>query len=64
MGSPARTRWRPTRAGILNVYQYEDETLHFADGRLLLRGVNCSGKSTAMNRTHRSVHFAPVELAC
>ena len=49
MSSPTRTRWRPTRAGILNVYQYEDETLHFADGRLLLRGVNGSGKSTAMN---------------
>ncbi|MGH3843922.1 MAG: hypothetical protein ACRDS0_21110, partial [Pseudonocardiaceae bacterium] len=42
-------RWRPSRAGILNVYQYEDETLHFAGGRLLLRGVNGSGKSTAMN---------------
>jgi len=42
-------RWRPSRAGILNVYQYEDETLHFADGRLLLRGVNGSSKSTAMN---------------
>lgn len=45
----APARWRPARAGILNVYQYEDETLHFADGRLLLRGVNGSGKSTAMN---------------
>jgi hypothetical protein len=42
-------RWSPSRAGILNVYQYEDETLHFAGGRLLLRGVNGSGKSTAMN---------------
>ncbi len=49
MGSAEQVRWRPARAGILNVYQYEDETLHFADGRLLLRGVNGSGKSTAMN---------------
>lgn len=49
MAARAPDRWRPTRAGILNVYQYEDETLHFADGRLLLRGVNGSGKSTAMN---------------
>lgn len=49
MRSPAPRRWRPARAGILNVYQYEDETLHFADGRLLLRGVNGSGKSTAMS---------------
>ena len=49
MTTAGPARWQPTRAGILNVYQYEDETLHFADGRLLLRGVNGSGKSTAMN---------------
>jgi uncharacterized protein (TIGR02680 family) len=42
-------RWTLTRAGITNVYQYGDEVLHFAGGRLLLRGVNGSGKSTAMN---------------
>lgn len=42
-------RWRLHRAGIVNVYQYEDEVLHFVGGRLLLRGVNGSGKSTAMN---------------
>jgi uncharacterized protein (TIGR02680 family) len=42
-------RWVLNRAGILNVYQYGDETLHFGGGRLLLRGVNGSGKSTAMN---------------
>jgi hypothetical protein len=42
-------RWVLNRAGILNVYQYGDEVLHFAGGRLLLRGVNGSGKSTAMN---------------
>jgi len=46
--SPAQ-RWKLSRAGILNVYQYGNETLHFAGGRLLLRGVNGSGKSTAMN---------------
>jgi energy-coupling factor transporter ATP-binding protein EcfA2 len=42
-------RWVLSRAGIVNVYQYGDEILHFAGGRLLLRGVNGSGKSTAMN---------------
>ncbi|WP_433800782.1 SbcC/MukB-like Walker B domain-containing protein [Actinomycetospora sp. CA-084318] len=47
MDSPAR--WQPSRAGILNVYQYQDEVLEFGGGRLLLRGVNGSGKSTAMN---------------
>ena len=45
----ARGRWRLHRAGIVNVYQYENEVLHFGGGRLLLRGVNGSGKSTAMN---------------
>ncbi|HEY2225916.1 TIGR02680 family protein [Actinomycetospora sp.] len=50
MAQTERTRrWRPSRAGILNVYQYQDEVLDFAGGRLLLRGVNGSGKSTAMN---------------
>jgi len=42
-------RWRLNRAGIVNVYQYENDVLHFGGGRLLLRGVNGSGKSTAMN---------------
>ena len=45
----ARDRWRLNRAGIVNVYQYENEVLDFGGGRLLLRGVNGSGKSTAMN---------------
>lgn len=42
-------RWQLNRAGILNVYQYGDDEFEFAGGRLLLRGVNGSGKSTAMN---------------
>lgn len=42
-------RWMLNRAGIVNVYQYADEVLRFGGGRLLLRGVNGSGKSTAMN---------------
>ena len=45
----AACRWRLNRAGIVNVYQYGNEVLNFAGGRLLLRGVNGSGKSTAMN---------------
>ena len=53
-GAPTHTdaageRWRLNRAGIVNVYQYENEVLHFGGGWLLLRGVNGSGKSTAMN---------------
>ena len=45
----SNSRWQLNRAGITNVYQYEHETLNFRDGRLLLRGINGSGKSTAMN---------------
>lgn len=43
------SRWQFCRAGITNVYQYENEVFSFRDGRLLLRGINGSGKSTAMN---------------
>lgn len=49
VGGEVSDRWRLHRAGIVNVYQYENEVLHFGGGRLLLRGVNGSGKSTAMN---------------
>ena len=45
----AGQRWRLSRAGIVNVYQYDKEEIEFCGGRLLLRGVNGAGKSTAMN---------------
>ncbi|MEU6557056.1 TIGR02680 family protein [Streptomyces sp. NPDC046915] len=44
----AISRWRPHRAGILNVWRYYDETFTFHQGRLLLRGQNGSGKSKAL----------------
>ena len=43
-----RTRWQPTRAGIVNVWRYADEVFRFHRGRLLLRGPNGSGKSMAL----------------
>ncbi|MFG2819862.1 TIGR02680 family protein [Kitasatospora sp. NPDC048365] len=45
---PAAVRWRPARAGILNVWRYHDETFTFHQGRLLLRGQNGTGKSKAL----------------
>ncbi|MEV0649464.1 TIGR02680 family protein [Phytomonospora sp. NPDC050363] len=42
------SRWRPTRAGILNVWRYYDEIFTFHKGRLLVRGPNGSGKSKAL----------------
>ena len=42
------TRFRLNRAGILNVWQYDDQVFTFADGRLLLRGANGAGKSKTL----------------
>ncbi len=41
-------RWKPTRAGIFNVWEYDDQVFDFGDGRLALRGRNGSGKSNAL----------------
>ncbi len=41
-------RWKPTRAGIRNVWEYDDQVFDFADGRMILRGPNGSGKSNAL----------------
>jgi len=44
----SRDRFRPTRAGVINVWDYVDEEFAFADGRLALRGHNGSGKTKAL----------------
>jgi uncharacterized protein (TIGR02680 family) len=41
-------RWRPSRAGIRNIWEYDNQIFDFADGRLVLRGPNGSGKSNAL----------------
>ena len=41
-------RFRPTRAGIVNLWDYRDQEFSFADGRLVLRGPNGSGKTKAL----------------
>ena len=41
-------RFRPARAGVVNVWDYVDEEWAFADGRLALRGHNGSGKTKAL----------------
>lgn len=50
------TRWRMNRAGLLNFWYYDEEVFHFAEGKLLLRGSNGSGKSVTMQS------FLPVLL--
>jgi uncharacterized protein (TIGR02680 family) len=42
------TRFKPVRAGIINLWDYYDEEFLFADGRLALRGHNGSGKTKAL----------------
>jgi uncharacterized protein YPO0396 len=41
-------KWVMNRAGLLNFWYYDDEVFEFADGKLLLRGTNGSGKSVTM----------------
>lgn len=44
----AGTRFRLHRAGIQNIWQYDEQEFSFGDGRLLLRGKNGAGKSKAL----------------
>lgn len=41
-------RFKPVRAGIVGVWDYDDHVFCFADGRLVLRGPNGSGKTKAL----------------
>lgn len=50
------TQWQMNRAGLLSFWYYDDEIFDFADGKLLLRGTNGSGKSVTMQS------FIPVLL--
>lgn len=45
---PIRSRWQPLRAGILNLFLYDEQVFAFHNGRLLLRGNNGTGKSMAL----------------
>jgi len=41
-------RFRPTRAGLRNVWEYDDAVFRFSGGRMIFRGPNGSGKSNAL----------------
>ena len=45
---PRMDRFRPTRCGVINLWDYRDEEFVFADGRMVLRGPNGSGKTKAL----------------
>jgi len=48
---PGRSRWQPLRAGLVDIFYYDNEEFHFHDGRLLLRGNNGTGKSKVLALT-------------
>ncbi|MFL6076960.1 MAG: TIGR02680 family protein [Mycobacteriales bacterium] len=48
---PARSRWQPLRVGIVNLWEYDDTEFWFADGRLVLRGGNGTGKTKVLELT-------------
>ncbi|MGI8801865.1 MAG: TIGR02680 family protein [Solirubrobacteraceae bacterium] len=45
---PERERWQPLRAGLTDLFYYDQEEFRFRDGRLLLRGNNGTGKSKVL----------------
>ncbi|GAA3121531.1 TIGR02680 family protein [Streptosporangium carneum] len=49
--TPTSERWKPLRAGLVDMFHYDVEEFHFHDGRLLLRGNNGTGKSKVLALT-------------
>lgn len=48
---PTRARWQPLRLGLVEFFYYDSEEFWFADGHLLLRGNNGTGKSKILSLT-------------
>ena len=48
---PSSERWKPLRAGLVDMFYYDQEEFWFHDGRLLLRGNNGTGKSKVLALT-------------
>jgi uncharacterized protein (TIGR02680 family) len=48
---PSSDRWKPLRAGLVDMFYYDAEEFWFHDGRLLLRGNNGTGKSKVLALT-------------
>ena len=70
MSDPHGTRFRPTRAGIINLWDYRDEEFVFVDGRLVLRGPERLGQDQGpggavpvrAGRADRAAPAQPVRL--
>ncbi|MFY1690288.1 TIGR02680 family protein [Plantactinospora sp. WMMB782] len=48
---PQQERWQPLRAGLVDIFYYDQEEFHFHGGSLLLRGNNGTGKSKVLALT-------------
>ncbi|WP_018686295.1 TIGR02680 family protein [Actinokineospora enzanensis] len=46
--TPAFGRWRLHRGGIVNIWQYREQTFDFSGGRAIFQGTNGSGKSRTL----------------
>lgn len=44
----AKSRWKMNKVGLVDFWYYDEQEFTFADGRMLLRGSNGSGKSVTM----------------
>ncbi len=42
---PDTARWRALRSGVVGIYKYDDQTFVWHRGKLLIRGLNGTGKS-------------------
>ncbi|MFS2291502.1 MAG: TIGR02680 family protein [Actinomadura sp.] len=51
MPDPTSERWKPLRAGLVDMFYYDTQEFPFHDGRLLLRGNNGTGKSKVLALT-------------
>jgi len=49
--APSSERWKPLRAGLVDMFYYDAEEFWFHGGRLLLRGNNGTGKSKVLALT-------------
>jgi uncharacterized protein (TIGR02680 family) len=46
--APSSERWKPLRAGLVDLFYYDQEEFWFHDGRLMLLGNNGTGKSKVL----------------
>lgn len=42
------SKWQASKIGFVNFWYYDEQEFSFANGRMLLRGANGSGKSVTM----------------